>query len=137
MVPPHPTISLPLKQPQPLFFPLTPASSSVPPHQLQLCRLSHSHHPLSCPGSLGLTSVHPVALMTSEQSIVFTLKKRKHSFKCKPVYLCNSMVLQGNYTEKSHNLNVEGLSSDMKHTDTHWYCLFVSRICPSVDTFFK
>lgn len=67
MVPPQHTILLsqiqcPL-QPPPLFFPLTPASSPLPPHLLRQCRLPcWSHNPLSCPGSLALTTVHPPLL---------------------------------------------------------------------------
>lgn len=74
-----------LLRPPPPFFPLAPASSPPPPRLLRQRRLPRSNNPLSWPGSLALTTVHPVALMAYEQSILFTLKKRrKRSFKHRP-----------------------------------------------------
>ena len=77
MVPPyHAILPHPLQGPAsaPLFFPLTPPTSPLPLHLLQQCRLPRlSHNPLPGPGSLVLTTVHKLAQMAYEQSILFTL----------------------------------------------------------------
>lgn len=135
-MPPHHTILLPqystLLQPPPLFFPVIPASGPLPPHLLQQCKLPRSHNPLSWPGSLALTTVHPMTLMAYEESILFTLKGKGNTHSNTNQYICVIAWYQRVIAQRKgqHNLNVEDV-----HIDN--YCLFVETTCPSLGIFFK